>query len=607
MWLINTSTFSLEPFYGLEIPVYAILSHTWGHEEVSFKEFIRAREDKHFDITSKAGYRKIIATCEEAEKEGCSYAWVDTCCIDKTSSAELTEAINSMFSWYRHSKICFVYLSDFELHESDGDSHPDEFGTALRRCRWFTRGWTLQELLAPRHVRFLNSQWQKIGTRSDLHQPIAGITGLPKSVLFMPPKNDVRDFPVATRISWVAKRQTARIEDLSYSLLGILDVNMPMLYGEGSAAFTRLQGEIIKKYNDLSIFAWTGGAIGRGYMNILAAAPSAFVSNAAVSCHSNRKSRLVHRLAAQFSLTNQGVLFPNVGLQYQRAVPGYSHHYVLALKYPNPAFRGKNGSRPYILLRKVGSGLFVRLHESLERQNAFQTCFFSATFYESVCILNNLTASEPLVWQLSRWEHYAVRLRWKPWEKLSQRFWHIRMAEPRAIWDVAGNQFLMEMASETHMHVEFSPGTYVSNPYFKSFIIMIQVCNGRKREPTSITARIVTIETWQSLNVTTLGFRRKGAVEIDYLQALGGVEDLNSVSIAGYDISVSVRLQEELNEAPCHLIYLDWTETASSTQTDMTERPSSDTHVSNSDDREAMADTISPLLERKDPALSDRA
>jgi hypothetical protein len=589
MWLINTSILSLEPFYGLEIPVYAILSHTWGNEEVSFQEFVRAREDKHFDITSKAGYRKIIAACEEAEKEGCSYVWVDTCCIDKTSSAELTEAINSMFSWYRCSKICFVYLSDFELCESVSDSHPDEFGIALHRCRWFTRGWTLQELLAPRHVRLLNSQWQKIGTRSGLHQLIADITGLPKSVLFMPPKNDVRDFPVATRISWAAKRTTTRIEDLSYSLLGILNVNMPMLYGEGSAAFARLQEEIIKKYNDLSIFAWSGREIGGGYINILAAAPSQFANSATIGRHSNSRSDLVHRLSAQFSLTNQGILFPNVGLQYQRAVPGYSHHYLLDLKYPNPAIRAKGGSQHYIFLQKVGPGLFVRLHESLERRNAFKATFISTTFYESVCILNNLTASEPLVWRLSLWEKYAVRLRWKPWEKLSQRFWHIRAAEPRAIWDVAGSQFLMEMASETHMHVEFIPGTYVSNPSFKSFVIMIQVCDIRKRKPATIKASMVTIEKWQSLNVTTRWFRKKGAVEMDYLQSLGDAEDSNRIQIGGYDVSVSVRLQEEPNVAPCHLVYLDWAETAPATQTDVSERPTSSTHASNSDNREAIA------------------
>ena len=590
MWLINTSTLSLESFYGNEIPTYAILSHTWGREEVSFKEFVRAREDKHFDITSKAGYRKIIATCKEAEKEGCSYAWVDTCCIDKASSAELTEAINSMFSWYRQSKICFAYLCDFELHESDGDLHPYEFGAALRECRWFTRGWTLQELLAPRHVRFLNSQWQNIGTRGDLHQLIASITSLPKSVLVIPPKDDVRDFPVATRISWVAKRQTARIEDLSYSLLGILDLNMPMLYGEGAAAFTRLQGEIIRKYNDLSIFAWTGDAIGKGYMNILAAAPSAFASSAAVSYRNNMKGRLAHRLAAQFSLTNQGVLFPSVRLQYQSAVPGYSHHYVLDLKYPNPAFCDNNRSRTYIILRKIGSGLFVRLQESL-RQDAFRTRPISSTFHESVCILNNLKASGPLVWQLSRWEHYAVRLRWKRWEKVNERFWHIRTAEPRAMWDVAGNQFLLETASETFMHIEFIPGTYASNPYFKSFVIMIQVRDGRKRDPAGIRARIVRIETWQSLKVSALGFRGNG---INSLQALKGVEDFNSVSIAGYDISVSVRLQEEPNEAPCHLVYLDWMETASPSLADVTEKPSSNTHISNSDGREGTADAVCP-------------
>ncbi|PMD59337.1 HET-domain-containing protein [Hyaloscypha bicolor E] len=563
MWLINTSTLSLEPFYGF-VPAYAILSHTWEHEEVSFKEFVRAREDKNFDITKKAGYHKIIATCKEAVKEGCSYAWVDTCCIDKTSSAELTEAINSMFSWYRQSKICFVYLNDFELREVDGHSRSDEFATAFRRCRWFTRGWTLQELLAPRHVRFLNSQWEKIGMRNDLYQLIASATGLPKSLLLMPPRSDVRDFHVATRISWLAKRQTTRVEDLSYSLLGILDVNMPMLYGEGAAAFTRLQEEIIKKYNDLSIFAWTKGAIGKGYMDILAPAPSAFAGNVGVNYHKNRKAHLAHRLSVQFSLTNQGILFPNVRLQYQGAVPGFSHHYILDLKYPNPAFRGQNEGLTYILLRKVGPGLFVRLYESLERQNAFRGNFYSSAFYESVCILNNLKASNSLVWQLSRWEHYAIRLRWKPWEKLGQRFWHIRMVEPRAIWDVAGNQFLLEMATERYMHVEFIPGTYASNPHFKSFVIMIQVYNAKERDPARIKARIVKIETWQSLNVTTLGFRGKSAVEMDSLQSLAGGDESNTLSIVGYAISVSVRLHEKINEAPCHLVSLDWTETASS-------------------------------------------
>jgi hypothetical protein len=105
MWLINTSTLSLELYYGDGIPPYAILSHTWGDDEVSFQEFTQASETKNDRITTKAGYRKIVATCEQAMNDGYRYAWVDTCCIDKTSSAELTEAINSMFGWYRQSQV----------------------------------------------------------------------------------------------------------------------------------------------------------------------------------------------------------------------------------------------------------------------------------------------------------------------------------------------------------------------------------------------------------------------------------------------------------------------------------------------------------------------
>ncbi len=180
MRLINTSTLSLELYYGDEIPAYAILSHTWGDAEVSLQEFTQVSETKNDKITNKAGYRKIAVTCDKALKDGYCYAWVDTCCIDKTSSAELTEAINSMFDWYRESQVCYAYLSDFMLDTADISSQQEQFEADFRQCRWFTRGWCLQELLAPRHLRFFNRKWQEIGAKSSLGRLISDITGAPE-------------------------------------------------------------------------------------------------------------------------------------------------------------------------------------------------------------------------------------------------------------------------------------------------------------------------------------------------------------------------------------------------------------------------------------------
>jgi len=204
MWLINTSTLSLELFYGDEIPAYAILSHTWGDgemSEMSFQEFQQLSETKNDRIMSKAGYRKITAACDMALKNGYCYAWVDTCCIDKTSSAELTEAINSMFGWYRQSQVCYVYLSDFVLDTADIPSQQNQFEASFRQCRWFTRGWCLQELLAPQQLRFFNRGWQEIGEKSSLSRLISNITKIPEAVLLVPPRQNIQEFPVAARIS----------------------------------------------------------------------------------------------------------------------------------------------------------------------------------------------------------------------------------------------------------------------------------------------------------------------------------------------------------------------------------------------------------------------
>ncbi|EHK97193.1 putative Phthiocerol synthesis polyketide synthase type I PpsC [Glarea lozoyensis 74030] len=170
MWLINTSTLKLEFFGDPENQKYAILSHTWEHEEVSFQDMIDLDKAR-----SKAGFSKIDRTCELARSSGLKYAWVDTCCIDKSSSAELSEAINSMFEWYKLSKICYVYLSDLsEMSNVEAD---------LPNCKWFTRGWTLQELIAPADIEFYNASWELKGSKTDLQEELSGITGIDVDIL----------------------------------------------------------------------------------------------------------------------------------------------------------------------------------------------------------------------------------------------------------------------------------------------------------------------------------------------------------------------------------------------------------------------------------------
>lgn len=226
------------------IPPYAILSHTWAKDEVSFVDM----EGNSQLCRAKAGWYKIEAACKQASQDDLEFLWVDTCCIDKRSSAELSEAINSMFEWYRCARICYAYLADVDTLDSE---HRRQFNSS----RWFTRGWTLQELLAPPDVTFYNRTWQDLGTKTDLAEKISSITGIPPTILYA--TAEIFEQSVAQRMSWASRRETTRVEDIAYCLLGIFDVNMPLIYGEGEKAFMRLQEEIIKNHDDHSIFAWT--------------------------------------------------------------------------------------------------------------------------------------------------------------------------------------------------------------------------------------------------------------------------------------------------------------------------------------------------------------
>lgn len=248
MYLINIHRFELKPFFGQVIPKYAILSHTWGSQEISFQDF--AKEERR----AKSGYIKIqnFIECIKEEDPGLEWAWVDTCCINKESSAELSEAINSMYKWYADAAVCHAYLDDVP-------PNLDHYTTdaSFESSRWFTRGWTLQELLAPTHVKFFARDWSFIGDRDSLADQISRATRIQEIYLHTHHGNRLdflRRASAAQKIHWASTRETTREEDIAYCLLGLLDVNMSLRYGEGGTkAFQRLQGKIY----DPSILAWS--------------------------------------------------------------------------------------------------------------------------------------------------------------------------------------------------------------------------------------------------------------------------------------------------------------------------------------------------------------
>ncbi|KAH7116162.1 heterokaryon incompatibility protein-domain-containing protein [Dendryphion nanum] len=311
MRLIDTITLTIDEFHG-EKPRYAILSHTWGKsgDELTLQEMLVDERSKV--TTGKPGFEKLVRTCEIARSEySLEYAWIDTCCIDKTSSAELSESINSMFRWYQEADVCIAFLADMEItgdiptHVSDGIAvDMAKNYESFRKSRWWTRGWTLQELVAPRTIAFYDKFWVRKGSRSRWANIISQWTGIPSKLLKNQSDQHLDDYPIAMRMSWASQRETTREEDLAYCLLGIFDINMPLLYGEGSKAFIRLQEEIIKQHNDLSIFAWEDKHIYHDISGLLAASPQAFESMKNIEPDWS----IIER-PRDFSVTNQGICF----------------------------------------------------------------------------------------------------------------------------------------------------------------------------------------------------------------------------------------------------------------------------------------------------------
>jgi len=228
-----------------DVPPYAILSHTWGadEDEVTFNDL------KEGSGKAKAGYRKIQFCGQQAQQDSLRYFWVDTCCIDKANHTELSEAITSMFRWYQNAAKCYVYLSDVSTRKRLHGENAPEWGSAFRSSRWFTRGWTLQELLAPQSVSFFSRECDRLGDKNSLQQEIHETTGIPLAALRGDP---LSDFSVEDRMRWAAKRETKRREDKAYSLLGIFGVFMPLIYGEGDNALSRLQDEISQLSRSMS-------------------------------------------------------------------------------------------------------------------------------------------------------------------------------------------------------------------------------------------------------------------------------------------------------------------------------------------------------------------
>jgi hypothetical protein len=373
MWLINVKTRLLEDFTVRKLPQYAILSHTWTGEEVTFQEFLSQDRNTVKKKKSKTGFIKIMKTCELAAFHDISYVWVDTCCIDKSSSAELSEAINSMWRYYKEAEVCYAYLSDLPRRANVVEE--------LKACKWFTRGWTLQELIAPKELRFYDETWHFQGTKDKFAESIHQITKISPYILRNP--DGLGDLSIADRMTWASKRETTRIEDTAYCLLGIFDINMPLLYGEGNKAFIRLQQEIIKNNNDLSIFGWCpedseepfidlriseyrleacnadcGHELSNEYdfYSILAPSPKAFA----------KPSRWNVIQSVEHSVTNRGIKIDCSLLQlclrgcYATTCICCSHYrkYVLVM--------GDDGDNSYgVILTKTGLDAFIRSKKQL--------------------------------------------------------------------------------------------------------------------------------------------------------------------------------------------------------------------------------------------------
>jgi hypothetical protein len=309
MRLLQVSHQRLEEFHDKnKTPEYAILSHTWiqpSHHEVSLQDL---QDTDWTEAKQKQGWNKIAHTMNQAKTDGYEYIWIDTCCIDQRNPTELSTSINSMFDWYKDASVCYAYLDD--VYQEPG--RPANVAEALSKSRWTTRGWTLQELIAPSAVTFYDSKWRYLTSRRDSALQISEVTKIDIEVLTTCDGSLRLDsFSVAKRMSWAAERETTRPEDRAYSLFGLFDITMLTQYGEGEQrAFFRLQEEIVKISADQSLFAWDVGEIKANEGLLFAPSPKCFKGRGHITPSEQS-------LPTAFHMNNRGL---NIEIQGFRAL-----------------------------------------------------------------------------------------------------------------------------------------------------------------------------------------------------------------------------------------------------------------------------------------------
>ncbi|KAK2774596.1 ankyrin repeat-containing protein [Colletotrichum kahawae] len=413
MRLLNTKTKELHVFNHHQIP-YAILSHTWGAEEVLYEDLMSGKGSELL------GYGKLVGACEKALSDGFHYIWIDTCCIDKSSSSELTEAINSMWTWYRDSQVCYAYLSDVSAdsaHLGQGYKTFTKNHNEFTRSRWFTRGWTLQELIAPSSVIFFNNKWAEIGSREAKRDLIGKITGIDHHFFA---HGVLSRYSIAQKMSWAANRVTTRIEDQAYCLLGLFGVNMPLLYGEGEVAFIRLQEEIMRRTSDQSIFAWFDRVAGR-QTGFLATSPSCFANSGSVTTYQPDEPQPPHSVTSQgisislqllasgpsafplpFMPSDEGEILSVGGVRFSFSPAG-----TIAVLNCKTA----QGSRLGIYMeKKDDKGIFYRSDHQVGFVSIPDTLVARSTF-ESVLVGSNNPAYADSLWRKSESSHHVI-LNW---------------------------------------------------------------------------------------------------------------------------------------------------------------------------------------------------
>ncbi|CAK7241248.1 MAG: hypothetical protein STHCBS139747_002708 [Sporothrix thermara] len=449
MRLLHTSSLKFRDFTdAATIPKYAILSHTWeDKQEVTLQDMASVY------LADKRGHAKIERTCELAREHGYEWAWIDTCCIDKTNNTELTESINSMFRWYQNAAVCFVYLADLNAQWCDksgdgsvpmtngiGEENGVDVHARMRACAWFRRGWTLQELLAPATIEFYDARWKLVGTKTDLAPLLADITRIPEPAIRG--QEPVSRYSAAQIMAWASPRVTRKVEDEAYCLLGLFDVYMPLIYGEGKRAFQRLQEEILKRTTDLTLFAWvpadeaavldieTAQSVSSlspsqsqsqsqsqspprtsAYMPLLASTPAQFAHCHGLSYFRNDDT--------EFAVTNRGLRISTYLVLVSQAVEtneqttttattatatSYQHQnqqqhtryrYVLSV-----GFSRRAASEIGIWLKKIGPGLFLRdAHPPLaflsKRRLPYTNTTENLTFYIIPQPVSSISSSQP--------------------------------------------------------------------------------------------------------------------------------------------------------------------------------------------------------------------